>query len=403
MPLKKQTLLLLGGFAFMGVALGINESIFHNFLKDAYSIEADARGALEFPRELPGLLVVLFSGVLCMLPVARVGVVGGLVFAAGMAGLGLWGGHNYTAMMATMVLGSAGMHLLQPVSSSMAIALSKEGARGRGLGRMGAVGTVGTVLGAGLVMLFFGDSSHLSLPHLTEYRRWFLVAAGAGALSALFYGAMHVPDLHQPRARIVLRRRYSLYYLLEFLFGARKQIFITFGPWVLIQVYGREAPGIAALLMIGSLIGIGFKPFAGWTIDRFGERTMLIMDGLLLSVICLGYGYAWHLSGDPGIAGLIASCCFVLDNLLFAFGTGRTVYASRLSGSHGETNSTLAMGISINHIASMVVPLFAGFVWMAWGYELVFAGAAVLALIIAAVSARVPGKAHWEEARKEAG
>ncbi|NCB40050.1 MAG: hypothetical protein EOM80_14895, partial [Erysipelotrichia bacterium] len=92
--------------------------------------------------------------------------------------------------------------------------------------------------------------------------------AGVGSL---IYASMHIPHLHQRRAGMVLRKRFSLYYLLEFLFGARKQIFLTFGPWVLIKVYDLPATSIAGLLMIASVIGIVFKPLAGMAIDYFGE------------------------------------------------------------------------------------------------------------------------------------
>jgi predicted MFS family arabinose efflux permease len=214
------------------------------------------------------------------------------------------------------------------------------------------------------------------------------IAIGAGAI----YFMLRIPALHQPRARLVLRKRYALYYVLEFLFGSRKQVFLTFGPWVLIRVYGEPASGIAGLLMTASLVGIAFKPLAGAAIDRFGERAVMIVDGLLLAVVCMGYGYALKLTGDPATARPIACVCFIADNLLFALGASRPVYLSRLTRSPQEINSTLAMGVSINHIASMTIPAVAGAMWMGLGYERVFAGAAVLALGISAVSTLVPGK-----------
>ncbi|MFW6304086.1 MAG: MFS transporter [Candidatus Sumerlaeota bacterium] len=180
-------------------------------------------------------------------------------------------------------------------------------------------------------------------------------------------------------------------------FGARKQVFLTFGPWVLIKVYGKEAHDLAQLFIIAALLGLGFKPLAGMAIDRFGERTVLILDGLLLNLVCIGYGFAHHLTSTESAAMVLASTCFVLDNLLFALGTGRAVYVSRLSESPQELTSTLSVSISINHVISMIIPTFAGMLWALFGHESVFAAAAVLALVIAATATFVPRRSHWEQ------
>jgi len=392
---RTQWLLFFLAFALMGAALAMHESVFNNFLDDVYHLGADARGRLEFPRELPGFLVVVMSAMLCALAVTRVAVVAALGFALGMAGMAWWGMAHYPLMLAMMLLASAGMHLLQPVGASIVIALTGPAKRGRVMGLMDALGTVGTVAGALLVMLFFSRPvvEAAAVPGAVQhppYASWFLASGGVACAAAFCYGRLHVPALHSPRARFVFRRRYALYYGLELLFGARKQIFITFGPWVLVKVYQAVPADIARLIMTAALIGLVFKPAAGWAIDRWGERTVLIADGLLLSVVCLGYGYALWIAGDIEGARRVASMCFVADSLLFALGSGRAIYLSRLTDSPQEVNSTLSMGISINHIVSMAIPTFAGAMWVAWGYERVFAAAAGLALLNAVAASFVP-------------
>ncbi len=385
--MKKQLGLYFGAVLCISVAVGVNESIFNNFLSDTFSLTADARGWLEFPRELPGLLVVLMTGLLCMLPVTRVGVIGGVVFALGMLGLGLFGS-SYSPMLLMMLISSAGMHLIQPVASSIALGLSDTDNRGRRLGQAGAIGTLGMVVGAGLVWFLFDES-------IKPYRAAFAGASLLAGLGAIVYSLMHIPHLHQPRAGLVIRKRFSLYYTLEFLFGARKQIFLTFGPWVLIKVYHLPATSIAGLLMIAAIIGVAFKPLAGIAIDHFGERNVMVFDGIILAVVCLGYGYALRLPIAPHSAQQLACACFILDNLLFALGTGRSVYLSRMTENHQELSSSLAMGVSINHIASMVIPGIAGILWMKFGYERVFLTAALFAIFISYVATRVPGKGYF--------
>ena len=141
-----------------------------------------------------------------------------------------------------------------------------------------------------------------------------------------------------------------------------------------------------------SLIGIVFKPIVGLLIDRLGERLIMVTDGLILACVCIGYGFALHITSSEATAKMIVFVCFVADNLLFSLGTAREVYASRLVESPQELTSTLSLGVSINHIASMVLPIIAGRIWLAFGYESVFIAGAALALTIAAVSLLVPPK-----------
>ena len=288
-------------------------------------------------------------------------------------------------MAGMMMLGSAGQHLLQPVTSSISIALSSHENRGRRMGQVGSIETLCVVIGTGSVWLFLDKAS-------PQYRFCFAVSAGLALVAAAFYFVLNVPKLEQKRSRMVLRKKFWLYYMLEFLFGARKQIFITFGPWVLIKVYGAPATDIAGLLMLGAGIGIFFKPMIGAAIDHFGERRVLIVDGFLVAVVCLGYGYAMAITGDKHTALWLASGCLVADNLLFATGTGRAIYLSRLTHDPQEITSTLAMGISINHIVSMTIPILAGTIWERFGYEKLFLSACFLAIAIGFLATRVPGK-----------
>lgn len=380
--MKNQLWLYYAALAFASMAAGIHDSTFNNFLADVFRITADERGLLEFPRELPGFLVVMMAGVLCMIPLTRVGVIASVVSAAGLIGLAFSSG-SYILMVMAMVSMSAGMHLRQPVGMSIVISLSDEHNRGMRMGQAGAVRTLFIAIGTGLVWLLMDHTD-------PQYRITFLCAAGIVMISGMFYAFMHVPHLHAPRRRLVVKRKYSLYYLLEFLAGARKQIFLTFGPWVLIQIYGLPAPSIAGLLMVSSLIGIVFKPLAGMAMDYFGERLVMVTEGLLLALVCLGYGYAQWLFTEPVWALRLACLCFILDEMLFATGNTRALYLSRLTETLQDLNSSLAMGISINHIASMLIPAVAGAIWVFLGYERLFLFAAGFALLLAAVSSLAP-------------
>ncbi|MBN2843262.1 MAG: MFS transporter, partial [Sedimentisphaerales bacterium] len=246
-----------------------------NYLNDVFKISDSQRGFLEFPREFPGFMVVVMTGLLAALPVARVGVIASLLCVLGLVSLATFVGKSYPGMIAMMVLISSGVHLNMPVVSTITLNSAGEGKRGRRLGQVESLTTVGFLLGAGVVWLIshivHGDS---------RFNVIFFCAAGFAALGGFCYSRLNLPDLHQKRARLVLKRKFNLYYWLEFLFGARKQVFLTFGPWVLITVYGLEVSSIAKLYMVSSLVGVGFKLIAGRAVDRFGERNVLTADAI---------------------------------------------------------------------------------------------------------------------------
>jgi MFS family permease len=394
LSLRSQFLLFLLAIACMSTATSIHDSIFNNFLSDIFHFEAGARGWLELPRELPGFLVVVTTGLLAALPINRVGAIAAATFMLGMIGMATVG-RELGPMVVAMMIASTGLHLLQPVTTSIAVATGHAKSRGKRIGLTGALETCGVVLGTGFVWFFFSQTN-------PQYTLGFTLAAIGGALTTIIYLSIRLQHMDQPRAKMVFHKKFSLYYVLEFLFGARKQIFLTFGPWVLIKIYDQPANSIASLLMIGALIGIVFKPLAGMAIDRLGSRNVLIFDALALIFVCLGYGYALKIA-EPKTAKLIAEICFIGDNLLFALGSARAVYVSHLTESHQELTSTLAMGVSINHIVSMLIPAVAGIVWVTFGYERVFLSAAILSIIVAGVASFIPShKKMFEEKIKPA-
>src|SRR5512136_238819 len=125
MSTRTQLILFFAAAACMASALGVHDSIFNNYLADTFHPSAQARGWLELPRETPGFLVVLTAGILAAFPLTRVGMIGALVFAVGMVGMAA-SGSIYGLMVIMMMIGSAGMHSLQPVNSTIVLSLSAE-------------------------------------------------------------------------------------------------------------------------------------------------------------------------------------------------------------------------------------------------------------------------------------
>lgn len=380
---QRQIVLLLGAVALLGVAGGVFDTTFNNFLSDTFSLTAAARGHLEFPRELPGFLTAILAGALFFLAETRMASLATLIVTAGMLGLALLGS-DYTWMLVFMLLWSAGTHLLMPLQNAIGLGLAEEGKQASLLGQIGAYGTAAGILGCGFVW-WATDSLHL------PYEKMFYGGAVAAFAASIVFATMHIPAKRTKRKAFLFRRRYSLFYLLSILYGARKQVFITFGPWVLIRVFHQPASTFAKLAIVSALIGVAFKPLLGKWIDRYGERPVLAMDGLMLVGVCLGYGYAQSL-GLGAHAVYLVYACYILDQVLFATGMARATYLDRIAEKREDVSPTLSLGLSMDHAVSMTVPTLGGLLWMHWGYSTVFLAAACIALtnFCTALCVRVP-------------
>ncbi len=147
------SLLLLAGI-FIGIASGINVTIFNNYLSDTYHLTAQARGIVEFPRELPGVFIVVVIGLLAALGNVRIAAIGTLAAALGMMGLGLFS-PSFGVMLIWMMLFSLGTHILLPMIPVIGMGLSQRGEYGARLGRYGAYNLSATIFGYAVVWLGF--------------------------------------------------------------------------------------------------------------------------------------------------------------------------------------------------------------------------------------------------------
>jgi predicted MFS family arabinose efflux permease len=368
--------------AVVGFTANIIDSTFNNFLKETYGISGMARSVLELPRELPGFSVVFVSALLFFLSSRRLAAFSMFLQAAGLLLIAFFA-PKFNIMLVWLFIMSLGQHLFMPLSSSIGMELAKPGAEGRKLGQLNGVRTAAAIVGSGLVMIGFGYL-HFS------FRTTFTIAAASLAIAGVLMLFMRPAETQKPTMHLALHREYSLYYVLALLFGTRKQIFITFAPWVLVTIYNKPTALIATLYTIGGAIGIVFQPLLGRMIDRFGERAMLALEGSVLVVVCLGYGFSQILFGEGGF--LVAAGCYIVDMLLFAFGMARATYLKKIAIDPKHVSPTLAMGTTIDHVFSITIALASGVIWATFGYQYVFVIGAVIAVayVIAALRIVMP-------------
>ncbi|HJN16564.1 MAG TPA: MFS transporter, partial [Armatimonadota bacterium] len=337
----------------------------------------ETRGALEFPREAPGFLVTVSTGILAALSETRVAAIAALVAALGMLGLGALGRRQlWILMQAFMCTQSAGTHLGMPINRSIGMSLARRNQEGRRLGQINSVRVAAAIGGSLLVLLLLNK---LGL----HYRWTFLAGAVAYALSGAALMFMSPTVGSRQRPRFAVNKRYWLFYALSILFGARKQIFITFGPWVLIKVHGQEAAVFAGLWMVSSICGVFWQPLVGKLVDHWGERAVLMADACVLVLVCAGYGFGDKLGLGSNTIYLLYAC-YILDQLMFAVGMARATYLKKIAVSPDHVASSLALGISLDHTVSMTIPRLGGWVWDRngkYGFRYVFAGGACIALL----------------------
>lgn len=359
----------------LGAASTIFMSVMPDYLSNELGVDGEVRGALEVPRELPGFLLVFIAGFLVRIrrkkAIAMVFLVGILAFL----GFAFFT-DSLLRFVFFMVIWSSAMHAFIPLRDTTAIELAGSGKRGWVLGRVGAFRSLGLILGTAVVWVFLSQLN-------TGFKMTWIV--GAVLLVPGVLVAMRLPSSIGEKERVsakrfVYRKKYRLFYALCMLFGARKQIFLTFAPWLLVSVYHQRAPQLALAMGASALIGIFLKPVFGKLIDKLGERTILMADAALILLLSTAYAVIPQIA-DPGIALALLYCFFVMDELLFSLSMARTTYLSRIIENKSEMVPTIGLGGTIDHIVSMAVPVIGGILWMKVGPWSVFAMAGLVAAI----------------------
>ncbi len=367
----------------LGLGYSMIDSTVNNFLSERFALSPFERSFLEFPRELPGFLVVFVSALLWFLCSRRLGLVSVLLVLAGALLIG-FASPTYALVVVSMFVYSMGQHLFMPVTATIGMELAEPGKAGQRLGQLNAVRNLATIAGSFVIFIGFRFLGF-------DFQHSFGLAAAFFALAAFLMWRM-TPDQPQgKRAFLTLRREYSLYYLLSILFGSRKQLFLTFAPWVIVTVFNQPTQTLATLLFIGGVIGVLFQPLLGLAVDRLGERFVLAAEAALLILVCFGYGFARQLF--PENTAFIVTCgLYLADQMLLSVNMARNTYIKKIALRPEDVQPALTASITIDHLFSIIVALAGGVIWNAFGYQYVFLlGVFIAALnLLAALRIRLP-------------
>ena len=365
--------------------MGLSDSILANYFKEAYNVNAQERGFIELPRELPGVLSIVFIALLSFLNNKKIAIIAQLLAIFGLVVLGLFR-PSFAGMLVFLFIFSTGIHMYMPLGDSIGLSLAKEQNMGRMMGRFNSIRMAFLML-AGIVTFvgFRAGWFNFNTPIAV-----FLMSAAAFAVAAILLAVlakMHSKtDNDEPKDnRYVFRKEYVRYYIICALFGSRKQIMFVYSPWVLIDLLGFRADTMSILAVIGSLIGIFFMPIVGRWIDRFGVKRIMILEALAFVVIYVAYGILsrWVNTHAVVLTGLVMILVYLLniiDKMTAQFGMVRAIYMRAIAIVPEDVTPSLSLGMSIDHVIGITGSFVCGAIWMNLGPEYVFVLAALVSL-----------------------
>ena len=377
---------LLACILLTGLSYGLYKGMLDNFLAEVVQMGEMDRGITEFFRELPGILLVFILAAFYMLSAETLYKAGAFIMLAGM---GMHALLPPTKVLATLAICtySLGEHIQLGMKNTLTMSYALPGHGGAALGAQNAASQIGTLTGYLVIVLAFSLISG-SQP----YQPFFMLAAVLCGVTALYTLRIRGrSEADASKRRFYFHKKYSKFYMLEMFYGARKQVFLTFGPYVLILFYKADAAMISLLFAISSIACFFASPIAGRIIDRVGYKAVMVADTLILVIVCFFYGFAHHLFAH-NVAFIVCCVNYVLDAVISLASMATNIYVKDLSDSAEEMRATLSTGVSINHVITIFIALFGGWIWETLGIETLFIVSAVLGLLNSAYALTIKGR-----------
>jgi len=369
-----------------GLSYGLYKGMLDNFLVEVVGMGEFDRGITEFFRELPGILLIFILAAFYMLSAESLYKVGVVIMLIGMA---MHAVLPPTKVLATLAICtySLGEHIQLGMKNTISLEYSRSGRGGAALGMQNAASQIGTLVGYLVIVVVFS-----MLTKDQPYTAFFVIAAVLAGVSAVC--SMRITGkskTDETKRRFYFNKKYTKYYMLEMFYGARKQVFITFGPYVLILFYGANAATISLLFAISAIVCFFASPVVGRIIDKLGYKVVMVADTLILVIVCFFYGFAHHIFPTQ-VAFIICCVNYVLDAVISLASMASNVYVQDLSDNQDEVKATISTGVSINHVITIFIALFGGWIWQSLGIETLFIISAVLGLCNSAYAATIKGK-----------
>ena len=366
-----------------GLAAGLYRGILDNFLAEVVGMGEMDKGITEFFRELPGIALVLILAIFYMCSAETMYKIGALIMLVGMGMHAVLPATKVLTTLAICVF-SLGDHIQLGMKSTLTLEYAKPGKGGAAQGVQSSVSQVGTLIGYFVIVLVFS-----LITDNQPYRLFFIISTlliGVSTVCSMKLTGKSEADKN--KRRFYFHKKYTKYYMLEMFYGARKQVFITFGPYLLILFYGANAATISLLFAVSAITCFFAAPVVGRLIDKLGYKTIMVADTLLLVVVCFFYGFSHHLF-PKDVAFIVCCINYILDAVISLGSMASNNYVQVLSDNADEVKATISTGVSINHVITIFIALFGGWIWQTLGIETLFVASAILGLCNSAYAASI--------------
>lgn len=363
--------------AAMPIAFSTWYALLNNFVVEVASFDGADIGLLHTIREIPGFFAV---GVIFVIIFMREQVLGlvSLVLLGTATAFTAWF-PQMGGILALTMLSSIGFHYYETVNQSLQLQWIPKHRAPQLLGWLLAMGSAASLVAFGVIVVTW---DWLNLSFNFAYMVSGGITVGIAIFCILFYPQFQSPT--PQHKSLIFRKRYWLYYALQFMAGARRQIFMVFAGFMMVERFGFHVHELTSLYLANLLLNMLLGPLFGKAVGYFGERNTLILEYFGLALVFLAYGGVYLFSWGA----IIASALFVIDHLFFSFAFALKTYFQKIADP-ADIAPTAAVAFTINHIAAVGLPLVMGLVWLA-SPSLVFVMAAIMSVISLALAFLIP-------------
>ena len=363
--------------AAMPLSFATWSALLNNFVVEAANFDGVGIGWLHTVREIPGFLAV---GVILLIVFIREQVlaIGSLILLGAATAVVAWF-PTYGGLLATTMISSVGFHYFETVNQSLQLQWIRKEDAPKTLGWIIAIGSGGSLLAYLLVVLTWKT---FDLEYNTVY-----MAGGGATIAIAVYCMLAFPRFETPnpqKTQMVLKWRYWLYYALTFVAGARRQIFVVFAAFMMVERFGFEVHEVTALFIINYVVQMIAAPLMGRAVAMFGERAALTVEYGGLTLVFLAYGGIYYF----GWGVIIAAALYIIDHLFFTLAFALKTYFQKIADPE-DIAPTAAVSFTINHIAAVFLPALLGYLWIN-SPGAVFGVAAMMAVVSLAMAFMIP-------------
>lgn len=372
---KPEHLLLMMMFV-MSFGFATWQVLLNNFVVERANFTGAEIGILQSVREVPGFLAFTAVFILIFFREQYFALLSLMTLAVGIAMTGFF--PNAAGLYVTTVVMSVGFHYFETINKSLTLQWLHKEKTAHFLGRALSIKAIASLSAYGLIWIMM---SQLSIDYV-----WVYLLVGSLAVVAVVYMSVSFAAFNQPsiqHKRLIFRRRYWLFYALTFLSGARRQVFVVFAAFMMVEKFHYSVGEISLLFTLNYVFNIFFAPKIGRLINKIGERNALLIEYTGLVVIFVSYAFV---TNEYVAAGL-----YVLDHMFFAFAIATSTYFQKIADPK-DIASTASVSFTINHIAAVFIPALLGIVWLSSPSSvfLIGAGIASVSLILSLNIPREP-------------